>query len=252
MKKFNTFIIKLISLLILFAISACGNQDTRLSCADIDKLENLVKENKDSNSSDAAALLGMCYYAPIGGETGKSKEQDFEKAFKWFEKAANMGNITGKTALAYMYYKGLGVTKNLSEAFTWCKASATQGNIAAQHALAYMYYNGIGTVQNFPEAIRLYQIASDNGKADARYVLSLMYANGEGVERNIPKAIEILSSIATLEDGDRSGYEVCLKSLKRDGENGTILCSRPWHTWIDYILQEYMIVGAFGVFLSHH
>ena len=63
-------------------------------------------ENEDKCDN----LLGIIYL------NGYGKDKDYGKAFFYFSKAAEKGNLIAYRNLSWMYSKGLGVTKNLDEA----------------------------------------------------------------------------------------------------------------------------------------
>ena len=50
---------------------------------------------------------------------GLGTEQDYEKAFEWFERSAKQKNKFAQFSLANLYYYGSGVEKDLSQAFLW-------------------------------------------------------------------------------------------------------------------------------------
>jgi hypothetical protein len=47
---------------------------------------------------------------------GLGVRQDYKKAFKWYQKAANQGNFDGQNNLGRMYFKGYGVRQNKAKA----------------------------------------------------------------------------------------------------------------------------------------
>ena len=49
---------------------------------------------------------------------GLGTEQDYEKAFEWFERSAKQKNKFAQFSLANLYYYGSGVEKDLSQAFS--------------------------------------------------------------------------------------------------------------------------------------
>jgi TPR repeat protein len=56
-------------------------------------------------------------------------------AFKWYKLAADKGNAHAQEKIAWMFYKGKGVSKNKTEAISWWKLSAKQGNVDAINSL---------------------------------------------------------------------------------------------------------------------
>jgi hypothetical protein len=60
---------------------------------------------------------------------------DYAKAFYWFEKSAAHGYSEGEFDLGYCYQQGKGVTKDLKKAGYWFRKAALQGNASAKESL---------------------------------------------------------------------------------------------------------------------
>ncbi|WP_288163409.1 MobP3 family relaxase, partial [uncultured Ruminococcus sp.] len=73
---------------------------------------------------------------------GLGTEQDYEKAFEWFERSAKQKNKFAQFSLANLYYYGSGIEKDLSQAFLWYQKSSAQGQPYASYAIAQMYSKG--------------------------------------------------------------------------------------------------------------
>jgi uncharacterized protein len=97
-----------------------------------------------------------------------ASQQDFKNAFKWFKKAADLGDGKASYNLGYFYTGGLGVESDLKKALEWYKKSAMTGNVDAQLNLGFMYIGGQGTKSNYKEAAYWIKKAKDTGndKAD--------------------------------------------------------------------------------------
>ena len=67
---------------------------------------------------------------------GLGTEQDYEKAFEWFERSAKQKNKFAQFSLANLYYYGSGVEKDLSQAFLWYQRSSSQGQPYAAYSIA--------------------------------------------------------------------------------------------------------------------
>ena len=93
---------------------------------------------------------------------GLGVEQNFKKAVKWYQKAADQGYANAQLELGFMYYKGLGVEQDLKEEVKWFQKAANQGNANAQHNLGVMYANGKGVEQNYVTAYAWESIAATN------------------------------------------------------------------------------------------
>ena len=66
---------------------------------------------------------------------GLGTEQDYEKAFEWFERSAKQKNKFAQFSLANLYYYGSGVEKDLSQAFLWYQRSSSQGDCLQRRPL---------------------------------------------------------------------------------------------------------------------
>jgi TPR repeat protein len=80
---------------------------------------------------------------------------DYEKAFKWYKKAAALGIPYAQYCVGHCYAKGEGVPKDDVAAARWYHKSALQrppGFSVAQHALGICYRSGIGVPQDFAKA----------------------------------------------------------------------------------------------------
>lgn len=73
---------------------------------------------------------------------GLGTEQDYEKAFEWFERSAKQKNKFAQFSLANLYYYGSGIEKDLSQAFLWYQKSSSQGQPYAAYSIAQMYRYG--------------------------------------------------------------------------------------------------------------
>ena len=73
---------------------------------------------------------------------GLGTEQDYEKAFEWFERSAKQKNKFAQFSLANLYYYGSGVEKDLSQAFLWYQRASSQGQPYAAYSIAQMYRYG--------------------------------------------------------------------------------------------------------------
>jgi len=111
--------------------------------------EKFLKLRKDAESGDAKAQngLGVMYYTgeAISKDTsGKTLNNDPEKAAAWFHRsaaqgyAAEQGNVDAQNNLGVMYYSGEGVPRDTAKAAEWFKKAAAQGNADAQANLDAM------------------------------------------------------------------------------------------------------------------
>ena len=156
--------------------------------------ESLVEKAK-AGDSKSQCWLGQCYLSGIGTKV------DEEKASQWFLKAskqgddlardllvqidfnqnhqsysselvekAESGDTRSQCSLAYCYYKGKGVTKDIKAALNWLEKSAGQGNPWAELELGY-YYESLGSLANKQKAFGLFMSSARKGNSYARSTL---------------------------------------------------------------------------------
>ena len=138
---------------------------------------------------------------------GLGTEQDYEKAFEWFERSAKQKNKFAQFSLANLYYYGSGVEKDLSQAFLWYQRSSSQGQPYAAYSIAQMYRYGEYVTKDNDTAQRYYQQAlsaflkiesDDMANDDLFYKLGQMFKLGLGTDSDVTKAIEYFRRSAEM------------------------------------------------------
>ena len=138
---------------------------------------------------------------------GLGTEQDYEKAFEWFERSAKQKNKFAQFSLANLYYYGSGVKKDLSQAFLWYQRSSSQGQPYAAYSIAQMYRYGEYVTKDNDTAQRYYQQAlsgflkiesDDMANDDLFYKLGQMFKIGLGTDSDVTKAIEYFKRSAEM------------------------------------------------------
>ena len=138
---------------------------------------------------------------------GLGTEQDYEKAFEWFERSAKQKNKFAQFSLANLYYYGSGVEKDLSQAFLWYQRSSSQGQPYAAYSIAQMYRYGEYVTKDNDTAQRYYQQAlsgflkienNDMANDDLFYKLGQMFKLGLGTNSDVTKAIEYFRRSAEM------------------------------------------------------
>ena len=138
---------------------------------------------------------------------GLGTEQDYEKAFEWFERSAKQKNKFAQFSLANLYYYGSGVEKDLSQAFLWYQRASSQGQPYAAYSIAQMYRYGEYVTKDNDTAQRYYQQAlsgflkiesDDMANDDLFYKLGQMFKLGLGTDSDVTKAIEYFRRSAEM------------------------------------------------------
>ena len=144
---------------------------------------------------------------------GLGTEQDYEKAFEWFERSAKQKNKFAQFSLANLYYYGSGIEKDLSQAFLWYQRSSSQGQPYAAYSIAQMYRYGEYVTKDNDTAQRYYQQAlsgflkiesDDMANDDLFYKLGQMFKLGLGTDSNVTKAIEYFKRSAEM--NNKNGF----------------------------------------------
>ena len=138
---------------------------------------------------------------------GLGTEQDYEKAFEWFERSAKQKNKFAQFSLANLYYYGNGVEKDLSQAFLWYQKSSAQGQPYASYAVAQMYSKGEYVSQGGETAQRYYKAAlsgflelesKEQADDNLYYKLGSMFKKGLGTDIDMDRAIDYFKRSAEM------------------------------------------------------
>ena len=144
---------------------------------------------------------------------GLGTEQNYEKAFEWFERSATQKNKFAQFSLANLYYYGNGVEKDLSQAFLWYQRSSSQGQPYAAYSIAQMYRYGEYVTKDNDTAQRYYKQAlsgflkiesDDMANDDLFYKLGQMFKFGLGTDSDVTKAIEYFRRSAEM--NNKNGF----------------------------------------------
>lgn len=109
---------------------------------------------------------------------------------------ANKNYLEAQTLIGVDYFKGEGIAQNYEKAFEWFQKAADQDYAYAQYLIALMYRDGKGIDQDSNKAFEWFQKAADQGYADAQYSIALMYERGLGTPQDLDKSFEWLQKSA--------------------------------------------------------
>ena len=127
--------------------------------------EGAIVENYDT---EELLSLGERY------EKGIDVEENHEKAFYYYEKAALTGDPTALNKLGNMYAQGKGCTKDAYKAATYYLASAKKGNKYSQHNIAFCYWDGVGVEKDRETAVMWMRRSAEQGYKRAKKALKTM------------------------------------------------------------------------------
>ena len=148
---------------------------------DIKKAKFYFSQAASHGNADAMFQLGTIHES-VG------LMHDSEIALRWFKKGADLGSIDAQIFL-YCYYK---VTKEYDKSFKYIQKAAIMGDASAQFLLA-MYYSSEQSIisQDYSRAFRWLYIAERGGETKAIDMLIDFYYNGKGVKRDLNKALQM-------------------------------------------------------------
>ena len=193
---------------------------------------SMIKLELENPNPDAAEDL------LILGEKASEDRNDAD-AIKYFEQAANAGNVKAMVKLGQIYeledfsFMGVKLRKNdffdEKRAFYWYKKAADAGNAYAMNAVGYMYENGIGTDRNLELAKEYINKAAENYDADAMYNM-VFYGAKDNVQKFelLKRAAENGSYNAMSRIGEMYEYG---KGVEEDIVEAYIWYERAVHDW---------------------
>lgn len=173
-------------------------------------------------------------------EKGILLQKSDENAFKWYERAANLGDKVAQYKLAMQYLEGVGVLHDddmalawmhrsaeagyppaqfylamrflsqpdidpatVEQVVDWLRNAAKQGHIPAQRELAKLYLEGRFMEQDQALAVSLLTDTGGQGDADSLRLLAELYRQGQGVDMDSAKASQLERRAIELESSQR-------------------------------------------------
>jgi hypothetical protein len=91
---------------------------------------------------------------------------------------AGQGRVAAQKNLAYFYFHGQFVPKDITKSIRFLEMAAKQGDLESQYQLGLCYRDNISDIEN---ATKLFRQAAENGSAAAQDVLGFQYLTGKGV-----------------------------------------------------------------------
>ena len=145
--------------------------------------EFLLEQTKDPWYSSE---LGSHYY----------ERRQFDLARKYYELTYELGDRTIASCLGYIWYYGRTGTVDYEKAFRYFSEAANLGNGEAKRKLADMYKNGYFVEQNYPKYCAIIEELYEEHKEDEHKFIELpdictRLAGIRKAEGNIPEAIRL-------------------------------------------------------------
>jgi len=102
----------------------------------------------------------------------------YDKAIHDFKRAADAGSQRAINNLGMLYFRGVGVTRDMPTAMQYFEKAAAAGNGSAANNLGYIYQYGVGVAPDARRAIRWYKSAIELGNRASVANLQQMLAAG--------------------------------------------------------------------------
>ncbi|CRF51526.1 hypothetical protein HHE06_14110 [Helicobacter heilmannii] len=96
-------------------------------------------------------------------DTGQGAPENTQKAMRYYQQAANLGNAEAYYNMAMLHKRA----KDYDQALQILKKAAKMGYNAAYYGLGKMYYKGQGVAQDYKQAWHYYQQAAKLDYAQA-------------------------------------------------------------------------------------
>ena len=121
-------------------------------------------------------LLSLLFSFSVSDELADAfANNDYHKAFKLLQKAADNGNINAKYNLALMYYRGDGTKQNIQKSLKLLEVAAKKGHTKALQDIGRIYMQVI----KFDKAAYWLQKNAEQGDTNAYYLLAQIYCAQE-------------------------------------------------------------------------
>ena len=150
---------------------------------DLEKAASLVREGAIMGSASMRVLMGIYY------REGWGVPQSFTEARRWFDLAANVGNVAAISAIGDMYKRGQLGEPNPQVALTYYRKAATLGQTDALNSVGMAYMDGKGAPQDVELGLSFLSQASELGNPHAAFQLGRAFWRGKGVEKNADQAL---------------------------------------------------------------
>ncbi|OCG00893.1 SEL1-like repeat protein [Gilliamella sp. wkB112] len=113
------------------------------------------------------------------------KKNNYQLAFKYYDKAARKGNIYSQVQLGHFYYDGnSAIAKDFDLAIYWYKKAAEQDDIGAQINLVDLYRHKNQPIDSAYWCLKV----ANKGNIDFQYKMACFFEEGYGVDKNIEKS----------------------------------------------------------------
>ncbi|MBO4722211.1 MAG: SEL1-like repeat protein [Muribaculaceae bacterium] len=190
-----------------------------------DKAAEYQRLAADAGDEDSYMPVGLYLY----------NNDKHAKAFKYFEKAAKLGNARAAYFCGLMLYDGdVGVEQNKAKGLKYLQMAADEGHVAANSRLGEYYLYGNGLDMDKEKGAKMIKVAAEKGNNKAMWVLANCYRLGEGVPKNYALAAQWMALVSSANKADE--YKSLIADLKSRND--------PFYSYLKG-LYEYNITGDY-------
>lgn len=155
------------------------------------------------------------YFLGVLFNLGEMVNRDIGKSTRFYNLAADAGNLEARRELGDLYYRGIDGQRDVEEAIRHYSIAAEEGDPISQFNLGAIYLNGIDLPQDPVRAFAYMEKAANQNFTKAIYHLAIMYLRGMGISKNTARGLELLRSAADQNQGDA---QAMLAALYCQGE----------------------------------
>lgn len=139
--------------------------------------------------------------------------KDYKNAAKWFQKAAQRGDVFAQYRLGYLYSEGLGLPQDHDKATAWFYEAAKKGDIKAQYQMGVAYYKGNGVSANTEKAIDWLMMAAEKGDKSAETYLKFISHQHQALVNQVREKNSVKGQIFDVVEKEVEGSNALGKSL---------------------------------------
>lgn len=154
-----------------------------------------------------SAELGCAHgYLSLGDcyRYGRGIAQDLAQIFKHYERAAELGCGQGFLRMGTCCWLGVGAAQDHDKAFEYFYKAAELGCAEGDECMGQCYLSGKGAPRHYAQAFKCFKRAAELGYAHSYLPLGDCYKYGKGVPQDYNKALECYKRATTL--GCSQGY----------------------------------------------
>ncbi len=207
-----------------------------------DFIVELFEDAFDAGNAEAMNDLGAQYY-----DGSRGFEQDFSKAVRCYELAAENGSRQAQENLGYCYYYGRNMPVDYEKAFHYFALGAFEGHLISLYKIGDMYAAGYYVQKNEKEAFLIYEHCIHSMTDAAAPIvagpvflrLARCYLDGKGTEKDAKSALICFQKAETflydmVKNGDTMYKKSLLAAIEGQAAARNVLLSRlSEKQWLD-------------------